>query len=104
MPHNINTELQNSNLFAKEVRRLSLEMVTEAGASHIGSALSMVDILAVLYFDILNVDPRKIDYINRDFFILSKGHACVSLYATLAVKVFSVSNHYWNMARTIQYS
>jgi transketolase len=66
----------------------SLEMVVRSRASHIGSALSMTDILAVLYFDLLNILPSDSKNENRDIFILSKGHACVSLYATLGLKGF----------------
>lgn len=74
--------------FSKNIRKLSLEMVNRSKASHIGSALSMADILAVLYFDFMNLDAQKPSLQTRDRFILSKGHACVSLYATLALKDF----------------
>lgn len=59
-------------------------MVTRARASHIGSALSITDIVAVLYGRILRVDPGAPDRPERDRFILSKGHACVAVYAALA--------------------
>ena len=59
-------------------------MVTRARASHIGSALSITDIVAVLYGRILRVDPSAPDHPERDRFILSKGHACVAVYAALA--------------------
>ena len=74
--------------FAREIRKISLEMVFKGKASHIGGALSMADILAVLYSDILNYDPSNPNWPQRDRFLLSKGHACVSLYATLALKGF----------------
>lgn len=69
---------------AKKIRISSIEMVHKARASHIGGALSMADILAVLYAKVLhyNVDDPNND--NRDRCLLSKGHACVSFYATLA--------------------
>ena len=69
---------------ARAIRREALKMVHNAGASHIGSALSIADILAVLYQDILNVSAVSVGDRNRDRFILSKGHACVALYAVLA--------------------
>jgi len=79
----------NSSIeLAKKIRVLSLEAVVRSHASHIGSALSMADILAVLYFDLLSVFPNDQLSTNRDIFILSKGHACVSLYATLGLKGF----------------
>lgn len=63
-------------------------MVHRANASHIGSGLSMADLLAVLYGKILRVDPGQPDWAERDRFILSKGHAAATLYAALAEKGF----------------
>lgn len=74
--------------FSKEIRRLSLEMVAKAQASHIGGALSMADLLAVLYSGILNIRPEDSLWAQRDRFILSKGHSCTALYSTLALKGF----------------
>jgi transketolase len=74
---------QLSKVLAKNIRTTSLQMVSRAGASHIGSALSIADILAVLYTHIMEFNPADQDYPNRDRLILSKGHACVSLYAAL---------------------
>lgn len=59
-------------------------MVTRAKASHIGSALSIADIVAVLYGRALRVSPTEPHHPDRDRFILSKGHACVAVYAALA--------------------
>ncbi|MCG2586640.1 transketolase [Massilia sp. TS11] len=73
---------------AKDIRREALKMVHRAKASHIASALSIVDILAVLYGRVLRVDPAQPAWSARDRFILSKGHACVGVYATLAVSGF----------------
>jgi transketolase len=81
-------KLISSIELAKEIRKLSLEMVVRSRASHIGSALSITDVLAVLYFDLMNIFPNDAENENRDIFILSKGHACVSLYATLGLKGF----------------
>jgi transketolase len=69
---------------ARRIRCRALEMVTRARASHIGSALSIADIVAVLYGRTLKVDPTTPDHPDRDRFILSKGHACVAVYAALA--------------------
>ena len=77
--------IENSLLLATEIRRTSLRMVYQAKASHIGGALSMVDILSVLYSSILNYDSSIPDWELRDRFILSKGHSCVSFYSTLAL-------------------
>lgn len=59
-------------------------MVHRAKASHIGSALSICDIVAVLYGQVLRLDPDQPTAPQRDRFILSKGHACVAVYAALA--------------------
>ncbi|MDR3118498.1 MAG: transketolase [Mediterranea sp.] len=75
----------NSKLLAKEVRKKSLQMVHQANASHIGGALSMTDILAVLYTSVLKYNSKDPGWDERDRFILSKGHACVSLYSILAL-------------------
>ena len=71
---------------SREIRILSLEMVARAKASHIGGALSMADIIAVLYWDILKLDPLNPAWGERDRFILSKGHSCAALYAALALR------------------
>jgi transketolase len=70
------------------VRRHALRMVHRAKASHIGSALSIADIVAVLYGAVLRVDPAAPRAPQRDRFILSKGHACVAVYAALAARGF----------------
>lgn len=61
-----------------------VEMTGRANASHIGSALSTADLLAVLYGKVLRFDPKRPDWPDRDRFILSKGHACTALYGVLA--------------------
>lgn len=85
---------------ARRVRAHSVKMVYSGKSSHIGSALSMVDILAVLYGEVLNVSPTTASDINRDYFILSKGHGGASLYATLAecgfIEVSELAKHYQN--------
>jgi transketolase len=63
-------------------------MVHKANASHIGSCLSMADILAVLYGKVLRVNPLRPDWPDRDHFILSKGHGAAILYAVLAERGF----------------
>lgn len=77
---------------ATEARKEILKMHFLSGESHVGSALSCVDILLVLYFGILNINPK--DYLNknRDRFILSKSHAVSALYAVLALKGFFSKN------------
>jgi transketolase len=77
-----------SEAFSRKIRETALGMVYEAKASHIGGALSMADLLAVLYEEILSISPENPADPSRDRFLLSKGHACTGLYATLALKGF----------------
>jgi transketolase len=85
---------------AKRIRMHCVRMTNRGGSSHIGSALSIADILAVLYAKVLNVDPSRVTDINRDRFILSKGHAGSAVYATLAecgfFPVEKLDTHYQN--------
>jgi transketolase len=73
---------------ARRIRRTSLEMVHRAGLGHPGGDLSAADILATLFFYVLRIDPARPQDPKRDRFILSKGHASASLYATLAARGF----------------
>lgn len=69
---------------AGRIRFHSVVMTSRGGSSHVGSALSISDILAVLYGRVLNVDPADPGMPTRDRFILSKGHAGAAVYAALA--------------------
>jgi transketolase len=73
---------------AYQIRRLSIEMITYGRWGHPGGSLSMADILSVLYFQVMNIDPTNPKNENRDRFILSKAHASPALYAALALKGF----------------
>ena len=71
---------------ANDIRIGVLEQVYEAQSGHPGGSLSCADILAVLYFNQMNIDPKQPNSPSRDRFILSKGHCSPALYATLARK------------------
>jgi transketolase len=73
---------------AREIRGTVVEMSYRTGSAHLGSALSCVDILVTLYWRVLSIDPRSPNDPGRDRFILSKGHAASTLYATLARRGF----------------
>ncbi|HKV25745.1 MAG TPA: transketolase [Candidatus Acidoferrum sp.] len=79
------TELKQ---LANRIRIHCVQMTGKANASHIGSALSSSDVLAALYGSALRYDPNRPDWPDRDRFIMSKGHACTALYATLAESGF----------------
>lgn len=76
--------MRNLQKTVKQVNTSILNMVTSGKSSHVGSALSCADILTVLYFEVMNIDPHHPDDPNRDRFILSKGHGCTAQYAVLA--------------------
>jgi len=69
---------------AKRLRRHIITMIGKAGSGHPGGSLSAVEILTALYFKVLRHKPRDPQWLDRDRFILSKGHAAPVLYATLA--------------------
>ena len=73
---------------AVRVRKMILEAVVAAGAGHVGGPLSMVETAVALYFKMMRVDPKNPQWPDRDRFILSKGHSCIALYATLALRGF----------------
>ena len=74
----------NTQNLAKNIRIDTIKMVNQGNSSHIGSVLSIVDILAVLYGEIMNYDVKNPTLQLRDRFILSKGHAGAGVYAVLA--------------------
>ncbi|MEM5781210.1 MAG: transketolase, partial [Lawsonibacter sp.] len=60
----------------------------ELGVGHIGGSLSLCELLSVLYFKVMRVDPDNPGWTDRDRFVLSKGHGGPAVYATLALKGF----------------
>jgi len=73
---------------SRELRRLVVHLLRSARRGHVGSAFSCIDILRVLYDDVLHFDPANPKWPERDRCILSKGHGCLALYAILADKGF----------------
>ena len=69
---------------AQRLRARSVRMVHESKASHLGSCLSMADLVTCLYWDVMRIDPSRPDWSERDRFFLSKGHGAALLYAALA--------------------
>lgn len=78
----------DSTQLAARFRAQAVEMSHEAGAAHLASSLSCIDIVSVLYHSVLRIDPVRPDFDERDRFILSKGHAATALYAALAYRGF----------------
>ncbi len=81
-------KINKLNKISKEIREDIINYSYSSKAHHIGSELSCVEILVTLYFDIMNINKKNIKDKSRDFFILSKGHAALVLYAVLSKKGF----------------
>ena len=90
----------DTEALALRLRRHLVVMASRGGSSHVGSGLSIADVMAVLYGRVLNVDPQAPAWPGRDRFILSKGHAGACVYAVLAESGFfpitELENHYKN--------
>lgn len=84
----MSNDLSQVSSLARRIRLQALRMIDRARSSHLGSAFSMTELLAVLYTRILRLDPERPDWPDRDRFILSKGHACAPLYIVLAERGF----------------
>lgn len=82
------TDVEELKKIAKEVRKDIIEEVYSAQSGHPGGSLSIADILTVLYFNQMNINPKKPEDAQRDRLILSKGHASPALYGVLAERGF----------------
>ena len=71
---------------AAQIRKLTIRSMEAAGYGHIGGSMSVCDVLAVLYTDILRIDPKDSKKKDRDWLVLSKGHCGPALYAALAYR------------------
>lgn len=82
------SNLTSYQTLATRIRAHVLRMVHRAQSSHVGTSFSAADLLAVLYDRVLRIDPSRPDWLERDRFVLSKGHGCAAVYAVLAEKGF----------------
>ena len=76
------------SIIANNVRKHALTAVYSAASGHPGGSLSVADVLTLLYFEVMNVDPKNPKMEDRDRFVLSKGHTAPALYGVLAEKGF----------------
>jgi transketolase len=81
-------EILKLQFTALNIRRNILRLIRAGEAGHVGGALSSVEIVTALYFYLMNIDPGKPKWIQRDRFVLSAGHKCLVLYAALAERGF----------------
>lgn len=81
-------QIENLNEFSKKTRCNTIHCIAHLGVGHIGGALSIVDLLALLYEVEMNTDPNDMKKDDRDMLVISKGHAGPALYSTLSMKGF----------------
>lgn len=81
-------EMQELRRFSVRIRMETLRTIASIGSGHVGGALSIADVLAVLYGKQLRHDPQRPDWAERDWLVVSKGHAGPAVYAALALRGF----------------
>ncbi len=79
-----NSDVQKLEIKANEIRQSIIEMLIAAGSGHTAGPLDMADVFTLLYFHVLRHDPKNPDWEDRDRLVLSAGHICPVLYATMA--------------------
>jgi transketolase len=99
----MNGKIEDYKILAKELRKDILSMIYRTKSPHIGSSFSMVELLIILYYEILRVNPKDPLNKNRDRFLLSKGHGCATLFAVLARKGFLKKEELINFAQDGDY-
>ena len=77
---------KQTDAFSIQIRKNAMRAIAAKGNGHVGGALSIADLLAVLYHDVMHVDPKNPAMPDRDVIVISKGHAGPAMYATLALK------------------
>src|SRR5213082_1093386 len=85
---------------SKELRQKIVRMIEAGGRGHVGSAFSLVEMLRVLYDDVLRYDAAHPRWPQRDRCILSKGHGCLALYVLLAEKGFFPESELWKFCKS----
>jgi len=85
---------------SKELRRKIVRMIEAGGRGHVGSAFSLVEMLRILYDEVLRFDPVNPRWPERDRFVLSKGHGCLALYVLLAEKGFFPESELWKFCKS----
>ncbi len=81
-------KMKELRVFAQEIRVEALKTIGSLGFGHVGGSMSVVEALAVLYGDIMKIDPKNPRWEDRDWCVMSKGHAGPAMYATLGLKGF----------------
>lgn len=89
MSHLSESEIQGLKNKAKNLRIDIIKMITKANSGHTGGSLSVIDLLTLLFFKEMKVNPAQPQDKERDRFVLSKGHAAPALYAVWLIKDIS---------------
>lgn len=84
----VKNKVKELNIFATRMRIETIRQIATRGFGHIGGAMSICDVLSVLYGDVMKIDPKNPKMENRDWFICSKGHAGPAVYSALALRGF----------------
>ncbi len=92
-------KIRKLKLIANEIREWTIKMTYAAKSGHPGGSLSAAEILAVLYFHEMKVDPQNPEWEDRDRFVLSKGHASPAYYAALALRGFFPTDELMNFRK-----
>ena len=79
-------KVNETKILANQIRIGILKQLAAIGSGHLGGAMDLAELLAVLYSDVMRIDPKNPDWPERDFLVISKGHAGPALYAALALK------------------
>ena len=88
-------KMQELRVFAEQIRLETLKIIGARGFGHVGGSMSLAETMAVVYGAYMNIDPKNPRWEDRDWFVLSKGHAGPVMYATLGLKgYYPVSDAY----------
>jgi len=93
------TQIKELEVKAKQIRRLIIQMLAKAGSGHPGGSLSATDLITGLYFAVLQHDPKKPNWPQRDRFHMSKGHCCPLWYAVLAEAGYFPLDKLWTLRK-----
>ncbi|MDW8070399.1 MAG: transketolase [Anaerolineae bacterium] len=95
----MNQEIHHLEAIANELRCLALRAIYLAGSGHPGGSLSAAEIVTALNISVLNIDPTRPDWPERDRVVLSKGHGCPILYAALAKRGYFPIEELWTLRK-----
>jgi transketolase len=99
MPIKSKKTLEELYKISNKLRQTVIDMLTEAKSGHTAGSLGTAEIFSTLYFNILNIDPKKPDKKDRDRFILSNGHICPIWYATLSERGYFPKTELWKLRK-----